>query len=86
MRIRIKVIGALRSKLPSGSKGNTAQLDLETGATVATALERLGLSTSQVHLVMVNGEMDHDKNRKLNERDEVTLFPPVAGGTQLIKP
>jgi molybdopterin converting factor small subunit len=86
MRIRIKVMGALRSKLPSGSKGNTAQLDLETGATVATALERLGLSTSQVHLVMVNGEMDHDKNRKLNERDEVTLFPPVAGGTQLIKP
>jgi molybdopterin converting factor small subunit len=86
MRIRIKVMGALQSKLPSGSKGNTAQLDLETGATVATALERLGLSTSQVHLVMVNGEMDHDKNRKLNERDEVTLFPPVAGGTQLIKP
>ena len=79
MQIRIKAMGALRSKLPAGSQGNT--WDLESGATVATALEKLGLSTGQVHLVMVNGEMDHDKNRQLNEGDEVTLFPPVAGGS-----
>ncbi len=80
MRIRIKMMGALRSKLPAGSQGNTTDLDLETGAAVATALEKLGLSTGQVHLAMVNGEMDHDKSRTLKEGDEVTLFPPVAGG------
>jgi molybdopterin converting factor small subunit len=33
-----------------------------------------------VHLVMVNGEMEHDRTRRLAENDELTLFPPVAGG------
>jgi molybdopterin converting factor small subunit len=80
MRIHVKMMGALRSKLPAGSQGNIANLDLESGAAIATALEKLGLSIGQVHLVMVNGEMDHDKTRTLKEGDEVTLFPPVAGG------
>jgi molybdopterin synthase sulfur carrier subunit len=81
MQIHIKLMGALRSKLPAGSQGNKATLELGTQATLANALEKLGLSTGQVHLVMVNGEMDHDKARTLKEGDEVTLFPPVAGGT-----
>ena len=80
MQIKIKLMGALRTKLRARFQVNTATLDLETGATVATALEKLGLSTGQVHLVMVNGEMDHDKTRTLKEGDELTLFPPVAGG------
>jgi molybdopterin converting factor small subunit len=80
MRIHVKMMGALRSKLPAGSQGNTAHLDLESGATVSNFLEKLGLPTGQVHLVMVNGEMDHDKTRALKEGDEVVLFPPVAGG------
>jgi molybdopterin converting factor small subunit len=86
MRIRIKMMGALRTKLPAGFPGNTAPLDLDTGATTSTLLQKLGLSTGQIHLVMVNGEMDHDKNRKLNEGDEVTLFPPVAGGSLFFSP
>jgi molybdopterin converting factor small subunit len=78
MRIRIKLMGALRSKLPD-FQGST-QLELESGATVALALEKLGLPVGHVHLVMVNGEMEHDRARPLAENDELTLFPPVAGG------
>jgi molybdopterin converting factor small subunit len=78
MHIRIKLMGALRSKLPD-SHGST-QLELESGATVTSALEKLGLPTGRVHLVMVNGEMEHDRARALTEGDELKLFPPVAGG------
>jgi molybdopterin synthase sulfur carrier subunit len=78
MRIRIKLVGALRNKLPE-SQGST-QLEVESEATVTSILEKLGLPAGRVHLVMVNGEMEHDRARPLVDGDELTLFPPVAGG------
>ena len=79
MRIRVKLMGALRSKLPD-THGST-QLELGSEVTVNSALEMLELSASRVHLVMVNGEMEHDRARPLADGDELTLFPPVAGGS-----
>ncbi|HXG11226.1 MAG TPA: MoaD/ThiS family protein [Gemmataceae bacterium] len=79
MQIRVKLMGSLRSKLPPEAKG-TALLDLEPGAVVAAALEKLGISGGQVHLVMVNGSMEPDRQRPLTDGDELTVFPPVAGG------
>jgi molybdopterin converting factor small subunit len=73
-------IGALRSKLPPGSVGGKADLQLEPGASVATVLERLRIQNSHVHLVSVNGEMEPDRSRALAEGDELVVFPPVAGG------
>lgn len=78
MRVRIKLIGALRNKLPN-SQGST-ELETESGATVNSVLESLELAAGGVHLVMVNGEMEHDRARPLDDGDELTLFPPVAGG------
>jgi molybdopterin converting factor small subunit len=80
MHIKIKPMAALRSKLPPGSIGGVAHFELEQGATVASALEKLGLATGQVHLVLVNGNMEHDRSRLLSDEDELTVFPPVAGG------
>jgi molybdopterin synthase sulfur carrier subunit len=78
MRIRVKLIGALRKQLPN-SQGS-AEIEVESGATVGSALEKLELPAGRIHLVMVNGEMEHDRARSLSDGDEVTLFPPVAGG------
>jgi molybdopterin converting factor small subunit len=80
MQVRIKLMAALRSKLPPGSTGGTAHLQLEPGTSVAAVLERLGIPSSHVHLVSVNGEMQLDRNRVLNDGDELAVFPPVAGG------
>ena len=78
MRVRVKLIGALRNKLPN-TQGST-EMEMESGATVGSALEKLEIAGGRVHLVMVNGEMEHDRGRPLAEGDELTLFPPVAGG------
>jgi molybdopterin converting factor small subunit len=78
MRIHIKLMGALRNKLPN-TQGST-ELEIESGATVDSVLEKLDLPAGRVHLVMVNGEMEHDRARLLVDGDEMTLFPPVAGG------
>jgi molybdopterin converting factor small subunit len=80
MQITVKPMAALRSKLPPGSQGGVARIELEQGATVASALERLGLSTGHVHLVLFNGTMEPDRSRPLGDGDEGVSFPPVAGG------
>jgi molybdopterin converting factor small subunit len=80
MRITAKLMAALRSKLPPGSQGGKATLDVPDGATVAAVLEQLGVGAGHVHLIMVNGEMEMDRERALSEGDELTVFPPVAGG------
>jgi molybdopterin converting factor small subunit len=80
MQVRLRLMGVLRSRLPAGAKGGATELELEPGATVAEALARLGIVGGQVHLVMVNGEQEPDRQRPLQPGDELVAFPPVAGG------
>jgi sulfur carrier protein ThiS len=77
MQVRVKLMGMLRSKLPPAG---TAALEVKPGTTVAGILERLGIDGARVHLVLVNGDMVMDRQRALVEADEVTVFPPMAGG------
>lgn len=76
MQIRLKLMGTFRNKLPAGGP----VLEVEPGATLGAALERLGIDREHVHLVMVNGTMERDHGRTLADGDELTVFPPVAGG------
>jgi molybdopterin converting factor small subunit len=80
MQVRIKLMASLRSKLPPGSTGGTAHLDLASGTSIAAVLEQLGIPSAHIHLVTVNGTMETDRNRALADGDEVVVFPPVAGG------
>jgi molybdopterin converting factor small subunit len=80
VQITIKLMASLRARLPPGSQGGKARLDLDAGVTVTSVLERLGIPGGHVHLVMVNGEMEPDRERALADGDELTVFPPVAGG------
>jgi molybdopterin converting factor small subunit len=80
MHIRVKLMGALRSKLPPNAQGGVARLELQPGATIQTALEQLAIAGGHVHLIMVNGAQESDHARHLEDGDEVVVFPPVAGG------
>jgi molybdopterin converting factor small subunit len=80
MKIQVKLMAALRNKLPPGTQGGKAELDAEPGTTIASVLDRLGIGHGHVHLVMINGEMETDRHRTLTDSDEMVVFPPVAGG------
>jgi molybdopterin converting factor small subunit len=80
MQVHVKLMASLRGKLPPGNSGGVAELDLQTDATVTIALAQLGIGAGQVHLVMVNGEQEPNRERRLHENDELVVFPPVAGG------
>jgi sulfur carrier protein ThiS len=80
MLIRIKLMASFKAKLPVGAKEGAAELELPPGATVADVLARLDIPARHVHLVMVNGSQEPDRQRVLVEGDELVIFPPVAGG------
>jgi molybdopterin converting factor small subunit len=80
MQVRVRLMGVLRNKLPPGSPSGTAVLDVEPATTVTAVLDRLGIGGGHVHLVMVNGAMEQDRQRALADGDELTVLPPVAGG------
>lgn len=79
MKIHVKLMATLRSKLPPESKG-VAQFELEPGTTLRIVFQRLGLGESSVHVVMVNEELEPDRNRVLHDGDSLVLIPPIAGG------
>jgi molybdopterin converting factor small subunit len=80
MQIRVKLMATLRSKLPAGASAGVAQLDVPPGSSVAAVLELLGIQGGHIHLVTINGEMEPDRNRLLQDGDDIVVFPPVAGG------
>ncbi|GIW81081.1 MAG: hypothetical protein KatS3mg105_2888 [Gemmatales bacterium] len=76
MTVHVKLMGVLRSKLPGGK----ADLQVDEQSTVESVLSQLELSQGQIHLVMLNGEAVKEVKKALHDGDELTIFPPVAGG------
>ncbi len=78
MRISVELI-AVRSPLV----GEGGALDVDDGATVAQALERLALPGGESYMTIVNGASigpDDRDGATLSEGDAVTVFPPIKGG------
>ena len=75
MQIRVKLMAALKEKSPEGNV-----LSLSDGATINDALVALKVPGNFVHLVMVNNQMERDRDRELAEDDELMVMPPVGAG------
>jgi len=80
MKIELKLFATLREKLPPGSKGGRAVLEVEDGLTIEGLLKQLEIAPELAQLVLVNGVSEGDSQRKLEDGDTVSIFPPVAGG------
>ncbi|MHB8764862.1 MAG: MoaD/ThiS family protein [Deferrisomatales bacterium] len=77
MRVRVRLFSVLRRYAPGGEE--TAAVELPAGARVADALAALAIPPEIERVVLVNGQHAPDE-AALADGDEVTLFPPVAGG------
>jgi molybdopterin converting factor small subunit len=78
--VEVKLTATLRGKLPPEAKGGKVALVVEPGATVQAVLDRLGIGSGHVHVVMVNDAMETERGRVLAEGDRLVVIPPVAGG------
>jgi sulfur carrier protein ThiS len=79
MHIHVVLYSTLREKLPREAKGRTI-LDLPPGSTLTDLLTALDI-TIPVKCA-VNGEIERDEQRLLQDGDEVQVFRPVGGGTE----
>ncbi|MGC8837846.1 MAG: MoaD/ThiS family protein [Anaerolineae bacterium] len=91
MRVRLHVFSILKECLPSDAQQGRMEVDLPPGATLRDLVQRFGMdrrlgvppggSLAQVGWqVLVNGTYEADMDRTLAEGDEVSIFPPMAGG------
>jgi sulfur carrier protein ThiS len=75
VQIRVKLMGMLKARTPSGGT-----LDVADGATVGDVLRTLGIDPQAVRVCTVNGVLEHDHRRVLDAGDELVVIPPVGGG------
>ncbi|MEG6584740.1 MoaD/ThiS family protein [Dendrosporobacter sp. 1207_IL3150] len=77
--IEVRLYATLRRFSPEASTAGVFTLTLPEDSSVKGLLSAIGISPSDVHLLMVNGA-SAELDRILSEGDRVGLFPPVGGG------
>ena len=80
MKIQVLLYATLADYAPSGCAGEAFPFDLDEATSVAGLIDQLGLPRDDVHLVIINGRITHDRSVALQPDDRVALFPPVGGG------
>ena len=81
MQVNIKLFAHLRKKLPKGSAGK-ATLDLTDDATINDLIQHLDIPPDLAQMVLVNGKQTREFDEPLTAGDQVSIFPPVAGGLE----
>jgi molybdopterin converting factor small subunit len=78
--VEVELFATLTAYLPpEHDHGGRVRIDLPEGATVADLASRLGIPTDLPRVALVNGE-NAEAEHRLRPDDEVTFFPPLAGG------
>lgn len=79
MRVKVRLYATLQRVKPEFESGQTFEIELPGGSTVADLAAVLKIGSHEVKAVRVN-----DKARalvyRLRDNDEVDLFPPIGGG------
>lgn len=79
MQIEVRLFALLGRYLPPGSVGDGASLDVPPGTTVEEVVERLKIPPDLSCITVVNGH-DAPLSQVLAPGDELSMFPPLAGG------
>jgi sulfur-carrier protein len=74
MRITIKLFATIRE-----GRGDNEFYETRSEATVGEVVAQLGIPGDKPLIIFVNGRHANADTR-LNERDRLSLFPPVGGG------
>jgi sulfur carrier protein ThiS len=83
MQVTVRTAGLLGRYLPSGSAGNEARIEVDSGATPLDVMRRLELPEDDRYLIMLNGQVVPAAQRpsvQLSDGDDLGIFPPLKGG------
>jgi sulfur carrier protein ThiS len=77
LQIKVVLFSIFREKLPAEAHGKTT-LDLPERSTIDDLLARLDI---QIHAVCaLNGQIERDFSKTLQDGDEIQVFRPIGGG------
>jgi molybdopterin converting factor small subunit len=80
VKVRLRLFATLAQYLPSDADGDGVTLRVSDGATLADVIGPLRIPEGEAYLTVVNGD-NAGPGRLLADGDEVTLFPPLSGGS-----
>ena len=80
MRVQVRLYATFSQFAPSKKAGEPFGVDLEEAATIMDLIRQLGIPEADVHLVMIDGRVIHERSVKLAQGARIGLFPPVGGG------
>ena len=91
MQVHVHLLSILRDCLPPGRQRGQGTVDLPEGANLTDLVSHLGVDrrlglesggslAEAGWQVLVNGQPEGDKGRRLSEGDLVAILPPLAGG------
>jgi len=84
MRVALKLYASLADHLPPDARRtNRLELELPPDTTIDEVIRERNLPPKLCHLVLVNGHYiaPADRgSRRLQQGDELAIWPPIAGG------
>ena len=80
MKIELEVFATLRDKLKEVLPGGRGTVEVPDGATINEVAEQFHITRVAKCVIMVDGQMEQDRNRQLHADSKLTIIPPVAGG------
>jgi molybdopterin converting factor small subunit len=79
MKVKLRLFATYRQFLPTNTKGNSIELEVQVGTRVSDLLSWYGIPTGADSVILVNG-ITSGLNDPINEGDIVSAFPAMAGG------
>lgn len=79
MHVQVKLIATYRQYLPPGTQGDTVELDVPTGSTIAQVLQRFGIPLDDSSVIVLNGRTA-PLDTPVQEGDTIAAFSAIAGG------
>lgn len=81
--IKIKLFSVLQDFLPPNHKGHYFEIQYQEGIYIADIIRQHDIPVQQVGIIVLNGEKictQQIQTRQLQGGDELSFFPPLAGG------
>jgi len=79
MEVKVKLFATLRDYLPENSDGKSCRIEIDNTTTIEQIITKLKIPEDIPKIILVNG-LSGSIDQTLKEGDELSIFPPVAGG------
>lgn len=79
--VNVKLFATLRNYGPKKLEiGESFPVKISKATSVEDLLGKLGIPREHAKIIMINGNIENNINKKLISDDDISIFPPVGGG------